>query len=160
MMSIQSLLNPMSEKEEQEMFQKKYQVISFLNNNSQKINMNKRKLNEMSYTQKITINNNEKKRIERRVELSFNNSQVENLVRIDITDLLSLPQKIAAAKLGISESMLCKKFKETTNRKWPYRYLQKLERDLADCTTNEEINELENKKKEFLSPVSIYIKRG
>lgn len=43
---------------------------------------------------------------------------------IDITDLLTLPQKEAAKKLGISESMLCKRFKECTRRKWPYRYVR------------------------------------
>jgi hypothetical protein len=37
---------------------------------------------------------------------------------------LTLPQKEAAAKLGISESMLCKRFKECTRRKWPYRYVR------------------------------------
>jgi len=42
---------------------------------------------------------------------------------IDITDLLVLPQKDAARRLGISESMLCKRFKECTRRKWPYRYV-------------------------------------
>jgi hypothetical protein len=42
---------------------------------------------------------------------------------VDITDLLALPQKEAATKLGISESMLCKRFKECTRRKWPYRYV-------------------------------------
>ena len=42
---------------------------------------------------------------------------------IDITDLLILPQKEAARRLGISESMLCKRFKECTRRKWPYRYV-------------------------------------
>ena len=42
---------------------------------------------------------------------------------IDITDLLTLPQKEAARRLGISESMLCKRFKECTRRKWPYRYV-------------------------------------
>jgi hypothetical protein len=42
---------------------------------------------------------------------------------IDITDLLVLPQKEAARRLGISESMLCKRFKECTRRKWPYRYV-------------------------------------
>jgi hypothetical protein len=42
---------------------------------------------------------------------------------VDITELLTLPQKEAASKLGISESMLCKRFKESTRRKWPYRYV-------------------------------------
>lgn len=42
---------------------------------------------------------------------------------VDITPLLVLPQKEAASRLGISESMLCKRFKECTRRKWPYRYV-------------------------------------
>jgi len=46
----------------------------------------------------------------------------------DITMFLSLSQKEAAQHLGISESMLCKRFKEVTRRKWPYRYLQKLDK--------------------------------
>jgi hypothetical protein len=47
---------------------------------------------------------------------------------VDITDLLVLPQKEAARRLGISESMLCKRFKERTRRKWPYRYLRKIDK--------------------------------
>lgn len=47
---------------------------------------------------------------------------------VDITDLLLLPQKIAAQRLGLSESMLCKRFKEATRRKWPYRNVQKLDK--------------------------------
>jgi len=47
---------------------------------------------------------------------------------IDITELLILPQKEAARQLGISESMLCKRFKECTRRKWPYRYLRKIDK--------------------------------
>mmetsp|Transcript_5897 Transcript_5897/g.6425 ORF Transcript_5897/g.6425 Transcript_5897/m.6425 type:complete len:479 (+) Transcript_5897:86-1522(+) len=49
---------------------------------------------------------------------------------IDITHLLCLPQKVAASTLGISESMLCKRFKECTRRKWPYRYLKKIEKTI------------------------------
>lgn len=40
-----------------------------------------------------------------------------------ILTLEVLPQKEAAVRLGISESMLCKRFKECTQRKWPYRYV-------------------------------------
>lgn len=55
---------------------------------------------------------------------SFNgDSPSGNCTYVDITELLVLPQKEAAAKLGISESMLCKRFKECTRRKWPYRYV-------------------------------------
>lgn len=52
----------------------------------------------------------------------------------DITPLLSLPQKVAAAMLGLSESMLCKRFKACTQRKWPYRQLCKIDRAIAHLT--------------------------
>lgn len=45
---------------------------------------------------------------------------------VDISQMLKLPQKTAAAVLGISESMLCKRFKEFTRRKWPYREMMRL----------------------------------
>lgn len=50
---------------------------------------------------------------------------------VDITALLGLPQREAAARLGISESMLCKRYKETTRLKWPHRYLGKLNKKIA-----------------------------
>merc|ERR1711916_269875 len=50
---------------------------------------------------------------------------------VDITSLLGLPQRQAAEQLGISESMLCKRYKECTQRKWPYRYLGKVEKKIA-----------------------------
>jgi hypothetical protein len=50
---------------------------------------------------------------------------------VDITELLGLPQRQAAEVLGISESMLCKRYKERTKRKWPFRYLGKLEKKIA-----------------------------
>ena len=50
---------------------------------------------------------------------------------VDITSLLGLPQRQAAEVLGISESMLCKRYKECTKRKWPYRYLGKIEKKIA-----------------------------
>lgn len=58
---------------------------------------------------------------------------------VDITDLLSLPQKDAAARLGISESMLCKRFKECTRRKWPYRYLRKVEKQISQLNEQRQV---------------------
>ena len=77
----------------------------------------------------------------------------------DITDLLLLPQKVAAAKLGITESVLSKKYKQATNRKWPYRYLKKMDRDIENAKTQEEKEKLKKIREEILSPVSINIKR-
>jgi hypothetical protein len=68
---------------------------------------------------------------------------------VDITALLVLPQKEAAAKLGISESMLCKRFKESTRRKWPYRYLRKIEKMIHKMESSDLTSE-ELKKLEFL----------
>ena len=77
----------------------------------------------------------------------------------DITPLLILPQKVAAARLGISESMLCKRFKERTNRKWPYRFLRKLERQIACSTNPQELEQLSMERDKCLSPVSIRVRR-
>lgn len=87
---------------------------------------------------------------------------------IDITHLLSLPQKEAAAKLGISESMLCKRFKESTRRKWPFRYLRKIEKTINNLKEmkklgtisqqdQEKLDDLLYQKKICLSPVKIRI---
>jgi len=87
---------------------------------------------------------------------------------IDITPLLVLPQKEAASKLGISESMLCKRFKECTRRKWPYRYLRKIDKMLqmfspkgeyftSGTEDQEKIDRLRKEREECLHPVKIRI---
>jgi len=87
---------------------------------------------------------------------------------IDITPLLVLPQKEAASKLGISESMLCKRFKECTRRKWPYRYLRKIDKMLqmfspkgeysfAGSEDQDKIQRLKKEREECLQPVKIRI---
>jgi hypothetical protein len=86
---------------------------------------------------------------------------------IDITPLLVLPQKEAASKLGISESMLCKRFKECTRRKWPYRYLRKIDKMLQmfspksgyfnGTEDQEKIERLKKEREECLQPVKIRI---
>jgi len=86
---------------------------------------------------------------------------------IDITSLLVLPQKEAASKLGISESMLCKRFKECTRRKWPYRYLRKIDKMLqmfspksgyfTGTEDQEKIDHLKREREECLQPVKIRI---
>jgi len=87
---------------------------------------------------------------------------------VDITFLLVLPQKEAATKLGISESMLCKRFKECTRRKWPYRYLRKIDKTIRVLTLNkkseeipmedqEKIQRLKAEREECLLPVRIRI---
>lgn len=93
-------------------------------------------------------------------------SEPDNL--IDITDLLPLPQKEAANILGISESMLCKRFKESTKRKWPYRYLRKIEKIIVHLNKLKKngtishqdqirLDELLAQKNECLEPVKIRI---
>jgi len=84
----------------------------------------------------------------------------------DITHLLTLPQKEAAKILGISESMLCKRFKEQTQRKWPYRYLRKVERQISlkqksKKLSLEDIKKLEllaNEREKCLSSVQIRLR--
>ena len=69
----------------------------------------------------------------------------------DITHLLTLPQKEAAKILGISESMLCKRFKEQTQRKWPYRYLRKVERQISLKKKSKKLSVEDIKRLETLS---------
>jgi len=84
----------------------------------------------------------------------------------DITHLLTLPQKEAARILGISESMLCKRFKEQTQRKWPYRYLRKVERQMAlkrkskrlTAEDIERLEHLESERNKCLSAVQIRLR--
>jgi hypothetical protein len=87
---------------------------------------------------------------------------------VDITSLLVLPQKEAATRLGISESMLCKRFKECTRRKWPYRYLRKIDKMLNVLSLSkkgepytaedlEKIDKLKMERAECLNPVKIRI---
>lgn len=77
---------------------------------------------------------------------------------IDITPYLWLPQKIVAAKLGVTESYLCRKFKEASNRKWPHRYLIKLERELNQTHSKEEKEILIKQKNDLLAPLILQIK--
>lgn len=72
-------------------------------------------------------------------------------VLTDITHLLTLPQKEAAKILGISESMLCKRFKEQTQRKWPYRYLRKVERQITLKQKSKKLSLEDIKKLEVLA---------
>eukprot|EP01096_Ripella_sp_DP13-Kostka_P001939 TRINITY_DN1250_c1_g1_i2.p1 TRINITY_DN1250_c1_g1~~TRINITY_DN1250_c1_g1_i2.p1 ORF type:complete len:998 (+),score=435.21 TRINITY_DN1250_c1_g1_i2:310-2994(+) len=94
------------------------------------------------------------------------NQDPDDIKFVDITELLVLPQKEAAKRLGISESMLCKRFKESTRRKWPYRNLRKIEKvvnamrahKLDNCLTMDErdrIDRLQQEKRECLKPVRI-----
>lgn len=87
---------------------------------------------------------------------------------VDITNLLPLPQKEAANLLGISESMLCKRFKESTKRKWPFRFLKKIEKTIKSLEHSRKqgsitqqdqlkLDDLLLKKDECLAPVRIRI---
>eukprot|EP01118_Nematostelium_gracile_P014515 TRINITY_DN5679_c0_g1_i1.p1 TRINITY_DN5679_c0_g1~~TRINITY_DN5679_c0_g1_i1.p1 ORF type:complete len:502 (-),score=128.68 TRINITY_DN5679_c0_g1_i1:8-1432(-) len=86
---------------------------------------------------------------------------------VDITEFLTLPQKEAASKLGISESMLCKRFKECTRRKWPYRYIRKIDKVISLLCAHEgqnlspedkkKLDKLMREREERLQPVKIRI---
>ena len=66
---------------------------------------------------------------------------------------------MAANKLDVSESMLCKRFKEITNRKWPYRFVAKLEKEIEICKEEKVREELIKQKNILLVPVSIRVRR-
>jgi hypothetical protein len=71
----------------------------------------------------------------------------ENSKFVDVTPFLTLPQHEAAKKLGIPSSTLAKRWKEAScNRKWPYRTVSKLDKEILTLLKN-----VENAKAE-LSP--------
>jgi hypothetical protein len=56
---------------------------------------------------------------------------------VDITAYLNVPQKEAAKKLGVPTSTLSKRWKEACRfRKWPYRTVQKLDREINTLLHN------------------------
>jgi len=55
---------------------------------------------------------------------------------VDITEFLNLPQTEAARKLGIPTSTLSKRWKEAVNRKWPYRTVAKLDKEIMTLLHN------------------------
>lgn len=71
----------------------------------------------------------------------------DNSKFVDVTPFLTLPQHEAAKKLGIPSSTLAKRWKEAScNRKWPYRTVSKLDKEILTLLKN-----VENAKTE-LSP--------
>jgi len=58
---------------------------------------------------------------------------------VDVTPFLTLPQHEAAKKLGIPSSTLAKRWKEAScNRKWPYRTVSKLDKEILTLLKNVE----------------------
>jgi hypothetical protein len=56
---------------------------------------------------------------------------------VDITAYLNLPQTIAAKKLSMPTSTLSKRWREAVrNRKWPYRIVNKLDKEITTLLHN------------------------
>ena len=61
----------------------------------------------------------------------------QNIKYVDITEFLSLPQTEAAKKLGLPVSTLSKRWKEAVKeRKWPYRKVSKLDKEITTLLYN------------------------
>ena len=55
----------------------------------------------------------------------------------DITELLNMPQSEAAKNLGIPASTLSKRWREAApNRKWPYRRVGKIDKEVTTLLHN------------------------
>jgi len=112
-----------------------------LNDNSSELsNKRKRDADEKDFDSSNSDTNSPPKKARRKRPCVFT----------DITHLLTLPQKEAARILGISESMLCKRFKEQTQRKWPYRYLRKVERQMSLKRKSKKLSAEDSKRLEHL----------
>eukprot|EP01112_Ceratiomyxa_fruticulosa_P016603 TRINITY_DN5047_c0_g1_i1.p1 TRINITY_DN5047_c0_g1~~TRINITY_DN5047_c0_g1_i1.p1 ORF type:complete len:554 (-),score=122.31 TRINITY_DN5047_c0_g1_i1:161-1597(-) len=86
------------------------------------------------------------------------------------SDIMTLTQEEAAAKLGISPTRLCRKWSQTMGpRKWPYRAHVKVEREIAQLKAGyqdqeqmpdhvkERLDSLEELKKKILEPAFILV---
>jgi len=84
--------------------------------------------------------------------------------KIDITHLLTYPQSQAAATLDMSNATFSKRFRQANNNKrWPYRALQVVEKQLKDARTKDSpasnIQQLEERRKSLLAPAFILVKK-
>lgn len=81
----------------------------------------------------------------------------------DISHLLRLPQAEAASHLGMSESMLCKRFKEMSKKKWPYRRLSRVEKQIELCRQSggrpEVLQSWLDEKDRLLQPILIRVSK-
>jgi len=90
---------------------------------------------------------------------------------IDIAPYLRFSQREAARKIGVPSSTLSKRWKEATmDRKWPFRMISKIEKDLKTLTptgpnddldgnTQLAIKILQKRKREHQRPVFIRLPR-
>jgi len=83
----------------------------------------------------------------------MNRNEDENSQFIDVTPYLHLPQHEAAKKLGIPSSTLSKRWKEAAlNRKWPYRIVSKLDKEIQTLLHNVNNDNTKNPSNTQLSP--------
>lgn len=114
--------------------------------------------------------------LEHKSEHKANSTQVipqyipESYKYCEITDYLTLPQTQAAKKFNMAASTFSKRWKEAShNRKWPWRYIRKIDKEieciLHNISNNDVISkevehrliELSIQRQKQLTPVSIRI---
>jgi hypothetical protein len=85
---------------------------------------------------------------------------------VDLTDFFALPQSDAAKLIGVPTSTLSKRWKEVIeDRKWPYRTMGKLDREITQLTASkddrktEAVRHLLASRQALLMPVSLRISR-
>ena len=110
---------------------------------------------------------------QKRARHSFDSLKADEY-QVELSPYFSLPQTVAASRLGTRPSTLSRRWKEATNNKgWPYRALRKLDREIATLLKNIQINpypqisnelsqelgRLLSSRKVCLAPVTIYLKQ-
>lgn len=107
--------------------------------------------------------------VEARVRLGKKRGRPASDVKVvDVTHLLGLPQKDAALILGVSESMLCKRFKEVAKIKWPHRRVKMFDKKIGNLTQrllltgspqNDAMEMFSAERRRLLQPVRIRLTR-
>eukprot|EP01088_Endostelium_zonatum_P008690 TRINITY_DN2184_c0_g1_i3.p1 TRINITY_DN2184_c0_g1~~TRINITY_DN2184_c0_g1_i3.p1 ORF type:complete len:690 (-),score=216.64 TRINITY_DN2184_c0_g1_i3:155-2224(-) len=88
-----------------------------------------------------------------------------NFGLLEVTQLLTLPQSEAAKSLNMSNATFSKRFRivqSQEERRWPYRQLQVIEKQLKDAielNNAESMRHLQERKSKLLSPAYILMKK-
>lgn len=109
--------------------------VSFSSNNSSSSNTNI-KNNNNSAGETTWYRASDLPRASAEIPNSFYNN-TKNEQYLDVTPYLNMPQKDAAGRLGIPTSTLSKRWKDAVKqRKWPYRIVSKLDREIMVLLQN------------------------
>jgi hypothetical protein len=114
--------------------------VSFSSSNSSTSNTNTKNNNNNISGETTWYRASDLPRASAEIPNSFYNN-TKNEQYLDVTPYLNMPQKDAAGRLGIPTSTLSKRWKDAVKqRKWPYRIVSKLDREIMVLLQNIQVS--------------------